>query len=316
MAPDAESLSVVDGQAVGVGTPGYAAPEQFAGGPATPATDVHALGMLAEKCFDGNPPEAWDPIIRKATSSLPRLRYATVEEFLEAVEHRHEREEDEPPARDPDPEPEEESDDDASDGDGEEAKPERDPMDEPCIQFIFPGRKKKTPEELEEERRQQEAQKWRVGATMAVWLAALAGLGAAFWFVGHGVDAALARDGTVGGWCWWHLRFVVGPGLLAAFALFVAQTAVADALYGKKTGASDADENRAETWSAVGLAAGMLLTLGSCGWAVWHAFALLGVSWRAIGVSLLYLVEFSVLGLCATGTGFLGRAFLWHERLF
>ena len=48
------SPSVVDGREVGVGTPGYAAPEQFAGGGATVAADVYALGMLAEECFGKN----------------------------------------------------------------------------------------------------------------------------------------------------------------------------------------------------------------------------------------------------------------------
>ena len=47
------SPSILDGREMGVGTPGYAAPEQFAGGEATPATDVHALGMLAQKSLQG-----------------------------------------------------------------------------------------------------------------------------------------------------------------------------------------------------------------------------------------------------------------------
>ncbi|MBR6022051.1 MAG: serine/threonine protein kinase, partial [Kiritimatiellae bacterium] len=50
------SPSVVDGREAGVGTPGWSAPEQFAGGGATPASDVYALGMLAEECFGGKPP--------------------------------------------------------------------------------------------------------------------------------------------------------------------------------------------------------------------------------------------------------------------
>ena len=47
------TVSVVDGRPVGVGTPGYAAPEQFDGGEATPATDVYALGILGDACFGG-----------------------------------------------------------------------------------------------------------------------------------------------------------------------------------------------------------------------------------------------------------------------
>lgn len=83
------SPSVVDGREVGVGTPGYAAPEQFAGGAATPATDVHALGILADECFGGRPPLAWERIIRRATGSLPRQRYADAAAFARAVHRRH-----------------------------------------------------------------------------------------------------------------------------------------------------------------------------------------------------------------------------------
>lgn len=36
--PKEDSLSIVDGRPVGVGTPKYTAPEQFAGGNITPAT--------------------------------------------------------------------------------------------------------------------------------------------------------------------------------------------------------------------------------------------------------------------------------------
>ena len=40
----------------GVGTPGYGAPEQMERGEATAASDIHALGVLADRCFDGKPP--------------------------------------------------------------------------------------------------------------------------------------------------------------------------------------------------------------------------------------------------------------------
>ena len=85
------SLSIVGGRAVGVGTPKYAAPEQFAGGDISPASDVHALGMLANECFDGKPPRAWARIIGKSTSSLPSQRYATIRDFASAIRHRHDR---------------------------------------------------------------------------------------------------------------------------------------------------------------------------------------------------------------------------------
>lgn len=84
-----DTLSVVDGNAVGVGTVGYSAPEQFTGGKITAAMDVHALGMLANACFKSHPPLAWAKIIRRSTSSAPEQRYATVEGFVRAVRHRH-----------------------------------------------------------------------------------------------------------------------------------------------------------------------------------------------------------------------------------
>ena len=80
-----ESLSVVDGQAVGVGTPRYAAPEQMSGDEVSPATDVYALGMLANDCFDGKPPRAWRRIIQRATAAIPAQRFANVNAFANAI---------------------------------------------------------------------------------------------------------------------------------------------------------------------------------------------------------------------------------------
>lgn len=87
VAPD--SPSVVAGNEVGVGTPGYSAPEQFTGTGATVAADVYALGMLAEECFGGHPPRPWERIIRRATAALPRQRYADVAPMLRAIRRRH-----------------------------------------------------------------------------------------------------------------------------------------------------------------------------------------------------------------------------------
>ena len=83
------TTSIVDGHAVGVGTPGYSAPEQFSGGSISPAADIHALGMLANACFKGKPPRPWAGIIRRSTSSIPEQRYASVELFVKAIRHRH-----------------------------------------------------------------------------------------------------------------------------------------------------------------------------------------------------------------------------------
>ena len=83
------TLSVVDGKRVGLGTPRYAAPEQFSGGEISPAADIHALGMLADECFGGKAPLCWTRIIRRCSSSIPFLRYQSADEFVRAVKHRH-----------------------------------------------------------------------------------------------------------------------------------------------------------------------------------------------------------------------------------
>ena len=73
----------------GAGTPGYGAPEQMERGEATVASDIHALGVLADCCFDGKPPRTWARIIRRATSSIPAHRYPTVAAFARAIRWRH-----------------------------------------------------------------------------------------------------------------------------------------------------------------------------------------------------------------------------------
>ena len=103
-----DGVSIVDGKAVGVGTPEYAAPEQFIGGDITPAADVHALGVLTEKLLERGSvsPERselrsrryagcvlaaseWRRVIRRATSSIASERYQSVEAFAAAIRRRH-----------------------------------------------------------------------------------------------------------------------------------------------------------------------------------------------------------------------------------
>ena len=74
---------------IGVGTPGYGAPEQMERGEATVASDIHALGVLADACFRGNPPRTWARIIRRATSSIPAHRYPSVVAFARAIRRRN-----------------------------------------------------------------------------------------------------------------------------------------------------------------------------------------------------------------------------------
>ena len=87
--PRADSLTIENGRPVGVGTPGYGAPEQFIGGEVSPSVDIHALGVLADKCFADDPPRAWEDIIRRATSSLPGRRFRAVTALARAIRHRH-----------------------------------------------------------------------------------------------------------------------------------------------------------------------------------------------------------------------------------
>ncbi len=83
------SISVVDGKAVGVGTPKYSAPEQFGGGEVAPSADIHALGAIANECFRGRMPQYWAKIVRRATSSIPGQRYRDIAAFMHAVRTRH-----------------------------------------------------------------------------------------------------------------------------------------------------------------------------------------------------------------------------------
>jgi len=69
----------------GVGTPGYGAPEQMERGEATAASDIHALGVLADQCFGGNPPRVWRRIIERATSSIPAHRYPSAAALIQAI---------------------------------------------------------------------------------------------------------------------------------------------------------------------------------------------------------------------------------------
>ena len=85
----ATSMSIVDGRPLAVGTPGYAAPEQLIGGKVDAATDIHALGVLANACFDNRPPREWGRIIRRSASTLMSQRYSTSDEFIRAVKNRH-----------------------------------------------------------------------------------------------------------------------------------------------------------------------------------------------------------------------------------
>lgn len=80
--PNLNTLSVDGGKPIGVGTPGYAAPEQFTGGDIGFSADIHALGVLANECFGGKPPKRWMSIIERATCSIPGRRFNSVVALL------------------------------------------------------------------------------------------------------------------------------------------------------------------------------------------------------------------------------------------
>ena len=75
---DNHNLTIADGKDHALGTPGYAAPEQLTGQTATPATDIHALGVLFDTLFDHHPPFFWRLFIRRMTSSIPAFRYSDI----------------------------------------------------------------------------------------------------------------------------------------------------------------------------------------------------------------------------------------------
>ena len=68
-----------------IGTERYAAPEQLIGGSVDVSADIHALGVLADSCFQGNAPWRWNRLIRRATSSIPGQRFKSVKAFERAI---------------------------------------------------------------------------------------------------------------------------------------------------------------------------------------------------------------------------------------
>lgn len=80
-----ESLSIVDGRRVGVGTPGFAAPEQLIKGEATIRSDVFALGKMLKACGGKGLGSSVRHVIRIATAEDPEDRYPDTEAFRSAL---------------------------------------------------------------------------------------------------------------------------------------------------------------------------------------------------------------------------------------
>lgn len=89
LASTKSTISVVGGKVMAMGTLRYSAPEQFTGDEITFAADIHAIGMLIYACFNGETPKAWQPILRRATSSVAKERYSDVDAFVRAVKNRN-----------------------------------------------------------------------------------------------------------------------------------------------------------------------------------------------------------------------------------
>ena len=85
----ARGISVIDGKPVGVGTLDFAAPEQLLKGEASVQSDIFALGKILRFLYEGRPPYAVKPVIRRATRELPGDRYPSANAFAAAIRHRH-----------------------------------------------------------------------------------------------------------------------------------------------------------------------------------------------------------------------------------
>ena len=82
-APGPSTISVVDGKAVGVGTPGYAAPEQYGFAASDARTDIYAVGVLMRQMFPDR--KCWQRAAQKATQMDPKRRYRSVRELRSAI---------------------------------------------------------------------------------------------------------------------------------------------------------------------------------------------------------------------------------------
>lgn len=85
LSADLRNLTLQDGEVAAIGTPGYGAPEQFMGGDVSPAADIHALGVTLIALFDNHPSLMWRGMIRRMTSSVPILRYVSIDDVRQAL---------------------------------------------------------------------------------------------------------------------------------------------------------------------------------------------------------------------------------------
>jgi serine/threonine protein kinase len=91
----------------GLGTKGYAAPEQYGFGESSPQTDLYSIGRILQECVDAFPkeriaeeriaekqpsspakvtdPHTFDPVIRKCTQMAPSKRYSSAAALKNAL---------------------------------------------------------------------------------------------------------------------------------------------------------------------------------------------------------------------------------------
>lgn len=79
------NVSIVNGQRLGVGTRGFAAPEQLLEGKATVRSDVYALGKVMRACGGKALGVRARAVIRKACAEDPEDRYGSAAEFALAL---------------------------------------------------------------------------------------------------------------------------------------------------------------------------------------------------------------------------------------
>lgn len=75
--PGQRNLTML-GEAKALGTVGYGAPEQFSGAKATPATDIHALGVLIDHMFNHKMSYMWKFMLVRMTSTMPSFRLKSI----------------------------------------------------------------------------------------------------------------------------------------------------------------------------------------------------------------------------------------------
>ncbi len=79
------NMTIADGKPAAIGTPGYGAPEQFSCRDISPATDIYAVGVLAQHLFGNRAPLKYRWLILRMTNSMPALRYASIQSVKRAL---------------------------------------------------------------------------------------------------------------------------------------------------------------------------------------------------------------------------------------